>query len=116
MSIGIGCDVDLTRIPEIPHAVIDTRYENGKDLLRKYPGHYVTVRDELGAVYHVSKPGLNCLASSVRVAEGVLYKDGFDPESAPAYKNGRVLDFLNNKEYIYDYNGDVRVATIGEVA
>ena len=66
MSIGIGCDVDLSRIPEIPHAVIDTRYENGKDLLRKYPGHYVTVRDELGAVYHVSKRGSSIKTDSTQ--------------------------------------------------
>lgn len=93
---------------DIPHAVIDQRYVNGKDMLRKYPGQYVTVREEGGATYHINNPGINSLPNAVLVAEGRLYKDGFNPSIAPSYKNTRVIDFLNNREYIYDFAGDVR--------
>lgn len=93
---------------DIPHAVIDQRYVNGKDMLRKYPGHYVTVREEGGATYHINTPGINSLPNAVLVAEGRLYKDGFNPATAPSYKNTRIIDFLNNKEYIYDFAGDIR--------
>lgn len=110
------CATDLRKIPEIPHAVIDARYVDGKDVLRKYPGHYVSVRQEGGATYHVSKPGYNCLPNAVLVAEGKLYKDGFDPTTAPAYKNTQIFDFLGNVMYIYDHDGDVRKITLQEVA
>lgn len=103
------------KIAEIPHAVIDERYSNGKDMLRKYPGYYVSVREEGGATYHVSNPGVNCLPNVVLVAEGRVYRDGFLPASAPAYKNTRVIDFANNREYIYDFNGDVRYIELQEV-
>lgn len=101
---------------EIPHAVIDKRYANGKDLLHKYPGQYVTVREEGGATYHVSNPGINCLPNAVLVAEGKIYRDGFNPATAPDYKNARIVDFANNREYIYDHLGDVRYITLQEVA
>lgn len=110
-----SCTVDLTKIPDIPHAVIDKRYVKGKDMLRKYPGHYVSVREEGGATYHVSKPGVNCLPNAVLVAEGKLFRDGFNPASAPSYKNTRILDFSNNREYVYDYDGDVRYTELLEV-
>lgn len=109
----IQCDVDLNSIADIPHAVVDTRYQNGKDLLRKYPGHYVVVRDEAGAVYHVSKPGPNCLPNAVKVKEGVLYKDNFNPDLGVKYREAKIFDFVNNKLYVYDHDGDRRVITLG---
>jgi len=107
-----SCVVDLSLIPEIPHVLIDERWTDGKDMTRKYPGHYVTVRQEGGATYHVSKPGPNCLPTAVLVAEGRLYRDGYDPLHAPKYKNTRVLDFFNNREYIYDGKGDYRIVNL----
>lgn len=101
---------------DIPHSVVDERYVDGKDQLRKYPGHYVSVRQEGGATYHVTNPGLNGLPNAVLVAEGKVYKDGFDPASAPEYRNVRVIDFSNNREYIYDYGGDVRYVDLQGVA
>lgn len=101
---------------EIPHSVIDRRYVDGKDTLKNFPGHYVTVREEGSATYHVTHPGINCLPNATLVAPGLLYRDGFDPDLAPEYKNTRVLDFSNNREYIYDYAGDVRFVTLQEVA
>lgn len=111
----IVCDVDLSKIPDIPHAVIDSHFHDGRDMLRKYPGHYVTVRDEGGAVYHVSKPAANCLPSAVRVSNGVVERENFDVINRPPYKNATVLDFLANAMYIYDSNGDVRKVTLEEV-
>ena len=113
--MNTSCTVDLGNVADIPHAVIDTRFENGKDMLHKYPGHYVSVRDEGGAVYHVSKPGPNCLASSVRVSNGLFERDNFDPNHGNKYKNTVVLDFLNNLMYIYNHEGDVRRVTLAEV-
>ena len=100
---------------KIPHAVIDQRYVDGKDMLRKYPGSYVSVREEGGATYHVTNPGINAFPNAVLVAEGRLYKDGFNPATAPTYKNTRIIDFANNREYIYDFGGDVRYITLQEV-
>ena len=109
------CEIDLTNIPDIPHVVIDSRFYDGRDMLRKYPGHYVTVRDEGGAVYHVSKPKANCLPNSVKVSNGFFEREGFDPTNSLPYKNTTVLDFLNNAMFIYDSNGDVRKVTLTEV-
>lgn len=106
-----SCGIDLCKIPDIPHAVVDTRYEDGKDLLRKYPGAYVTVRDE-NAVYHVSKPGYNCLPNAVSVSRNPIYRDNYDPERDKRYKMNTVYDFLNNKAYVFDNDGDVRVITM----
>lgn len=108
----IQCEFDLNKIQDIPHAVLDTRYQNGKDLLRKYPGHYVVVRDEAGAVYHVSKPGPNCLPNAVKVQPGMMYKDNFDADRHN-YREAFIFDFLNNKLYVYDHEGDKRVITLG---
>lgn len=108
------CEFDLSAVADIPHAVIDTRYQNGKDLLRKYPGHYVVVRDEASAVYHVSKPGPNCLPNVVKVKEGIMYKDNFDA-SRTKYKEAMVYDFFAGKLYVYDHEGDVRSITLSEV-
>lgn len=110
-----NCGLDLCKIPDIPHAVIDTRYEDGKDLLRKYPGHYVTVRDE-NAVYHVSKPGLNCLPNAVPVSRNPIYRDNYDLNRDKKYKQNTVYDFLNKKAYVFDPEGDVRVITLQEAA
>lgn len=112
----ITCKTDLRHIPDIPHVLIDKRWKDGKDLLHKYPGHYVSVREEGGATYHVSKPGPNCLPNSVLVAEGRVYRDGFNPATAPDYKNTKVIDFLNNVIYVYDHKGDKRKITLQEVA
>lgn len=111
----VFCELDLSKIPDIPHAVIDTRFVDGRDMLRKYPGHYVTVRDEAGSVYHVSKPGPNCLPSAVLVSRGVVERENFDVVNRPPYKNATVLDFLNNVMYVYDSNKDVRKITLEEV-
>lgn len=103
-----NCVVDLSKIPDIPHVLIDKHYVDGKDQLRKYPGHYVTVREEAGATYHVSKPGLNCLPSAVLVAEGRLFKDGFEPDKNQNYKNARIIDFANGFEYVYNSLGQYK--------
>lgn len=113
--MSVHCEVDLNNIADIPHAVIDSRFFNGKDMLRKYPGHYVTVRDEGGAVYHVSKPKANCLPTSVKVSNGFFERDGFDPINTDPYKNTTVLDFLENVMYVYDSEGDIRKITLEEV-
>ena len=112
----VVCDGDLNKIADIPHAVIDARFHDGRDMLRKYPGHYVTVREEAGAVYHVSKPEPNCLPSVVKVSNGLVERDNFDVINRPPYKNATVLDFLTNSMYIYDSNGDVRKVTLSEVS
>lgn len=105
------CEVDLTKLCDQLHAFIDARIVDGKDQLRKYPGHYVTVRQEGGAVYHVSKPGPNCLSSSVLIRRGTLFQDGFNPTAIP-YTNTDVYDFVNNKMYVFDMTGDYRVITL----
>lgn len=110
-----NCEIDLSKIADIPHAVIDSRFHDGKDMLRRYPGHYVTVRNEGGSVYHVSKPQPNCLPTSVRVSNGFFERDGFDPINSVPYKNTTVIDFLNNLMYIYNSEGDVRQITLEEV-
>lgn len=107
-----ACGIDPCLIPDIPHAVIDTRYENGKDLLRKYPGAYVVVRDE-NATYHVSKPGYNCLPNAVPVSRTPIFRDNYDLAHDKHYKQNTVYDFLNNKAYVFDPEGDVRVIALG---
>lgn len=107
------CIIDPKHIADIPHATIDERYVDGKDMLRKFPGHYVVVRRE-HATYHVSKPGFNCLPDVVLVSSTPIYKDGYDPDTMANYRNNTVYDFLNNKAYVFDYNGDYRIITLTE--
>ena len=56
--------------------------------------------------------GDNCLPNAVLLSRGVLFKDGFVPALAPKYKNATIVDFLKNKEYIFDANGDYRVVAL----
>lgn len=111
----MACNMDLCKLPDIPHQVIETRYEDGKDLLRKYPGSYVTVRDE-NTVYHVSKPGLNCLPNAVPVSSMPIFRDNYDLAHDRRYKMNTVYDFLNNKAYVFDHMGDVRVIALTEAS
>lgn len=107
-----NCNIDYKDICDVPHAVIDKHFVDGKDQTRKFPGYYVSVREEAGAVYHVSRPGPNCLSSAVLVSAGVMFIDGYNPNTRP-FKSATVYDFLNNKAYIFDPKGDFRTITLG---
>jgi hypothetical protein len=80
---------------------------DGKDILHNYPGSYVFVRDE-NTNYKVSCPGPNCLPSSSPVAHIDIFKDDYHPDPNKKYRGLTVYDFLRNKAYVYDFNGDYR--------
>ena len=109
-----ACMKDFRKIPDIPHVSIDTRFVGGKDQLRCFPGHYVSVRDE-NATYHVSHPGFNCLPNALVVARTSIYRDNYDPETMARFRNNFVFDFLNNKAFVFDNNADYRVWDLQEV-
>lgn len=96
---------------DIPHTLIDTRFVNGKDMTKNFPGYYVEVRDE-NTVYHVSTPTSGCVANSMAVARLPIYKENYDPKTMATYRNNTVYDFLNNKEYIFDFNKNYRVVDL----
>lgn len=102
-------------IHDIPHTMIDTRFVDGKDRTKEFPGFYVEVRDE-NTIYHVSIPKEGCVASSLAVAHLPIYKENYDPENMSRYRNNVVYDFTNNKAYVFDFNKNYRVITLTEEA
>ena len=72
-------------IHDIPHTVVDTRFVDGKDITKNFPGYYVEVRDE-NTVYHVSTPKGGCVLNSLPVARLPLYKENYDPTTMARYR------------------------------
>lgn len=98
-------------ILEIPHTVVDTRFVDGKDITKNYPGYYVEVRDE-NTIYHVSTPKAGCILNSLPVARLPIYKENYDPTTMATYRNTVVFDFSQNKMFIFDFNKNYRVVTL----
>lgn len=106
------CNCDLAApIQNIPHTVVDTRFVDGKDVTKKYPGYYVEVRDE-NTVYHVTMPQGGCLLNSLPVARLPLYIENYDPINMKKYRNTVVFDFTQNKMFIFDFNKEYRVVEL----
>lgn len=99
---------------DIPHTLIDTRFVDGRDVTKDYPGFYVEVRDE-NTVYHVSTPRNGCIVNSLAVARLPIYKDNYNPATMATYRNNTVFDFVANKAYIFDFNKNYRTVSL-EVA
>lgn len=107
-----NCNCNMAApILNIPHTVVDTRFVDGKDVTKKYPGYYVEVRDE-NTVYHVSTPKNGCMLNSLPVARLPLYIDNYDPINMKTYRNTIVFDFTMNKMFIFDFNKDYRVVNL----
>ena len=102
-------------ICNIPHTVVDTRFVDGKDITKNFPGYYVDVRDE-NAIYHVSQPKDGCIINSLVVARLPIYKDNYDPKTMATYRNNVVFDFTANKMFVFDYNKNYRVVALQEEA
>lgn len=99
----------------IPHVVVDTRFVDGKDQTKNFPGYYVEVRDE-NTIYHVSQPFEGCIVSSLAVARMPIYKDNYDPTTMAKYRSNTVYDFAQNKAFIFDFNKNYRTVTLTEEA
>ena len=95
----------------IPHTVVDTRFVDGKDVTKKYPGYYVEVRDE-NTVYHVSTPKGGCLLNSLPVARLPIFKENYDPAHMKTYRNTVVFDFAQKKMFIFDFNKNFKVVNM----
>lgn len=100
---------------DIPHTLVDTRFVDGKDVTKKYPGFYVEVRDE-NAIYHVSVPQDGCVPTSLCVAKLAVYKDNYNPNTMSRYRNTTVYDFANNKMYVFNFDKNYRVVNMTEEA
>lgn len=98
---------------EIPHTVVDTRFVDGKDVTKNYPGYYVEVRDE-NTIYHVTTPHNGCILSSLAVARLPIYKENYDPKAMQKYRNNVVFDFARNKMFVFDFNKNYRVIDMTE--
>lgn len=98
---------------DIPHTLIDTRFVDGRDATKDFPGFYVEVRDE-NTVYHVSTPRNGCIVNSLAVARLPIYKDNYDPTTMATYRNNTVFDFAANKAYIFDFNKNYRTVELTE--
>ena len=98
-------------IHDIPHTVVDTRFVDGKDITKNFPGYYVEVRDE-NTVYHVSTPKGGCVLNSLPVARLPLYKENYDPKTMARYRNTVVFDFSKNKMFIFDFNKNYRTVDL----
>lgn len=107
------CFCELAAPMEIPHTVVDTRFVDGKDATKNYPGYYVEVRDE-NTIYHVTTPHNGCILSSLAVARLPIYKENYDPEAMPTYRNNVVFDFARNKMFVFDFNKNYRVINMTE--
>lgn len=101
--------------PSIPHTLVDTRFVDGKDCTKNYPGYYVEVRDE-NTIYHVSTPKEGCVLNSMAVARLPIYKENYNPKTMATYRNNTVIDFAQNKMYIFDYNKNYRTVTLNKEA
>lgn len=100
---------------DIPHTLVDTRFVDGKDVTKQFPGYYVEVRDE-NAVYHVSTPANGCIVNSIAVSRVPIYKDNYDPQTMARYRSNTVFDFAQNKAYVFDFNKNYRTVTLGTEA
>ena len=100
-------------LPDIPHTLVDTRFVDGKDITKNFPGYYVEVRDE-NTIYHVSTPRNGCVINSLAVARLPIYKENYDPTTMATYRNNTVFDFAANKAYIFDFNKNYRTVTLTE--
>lgn len=98
-------------ILEIPHTVVDTRFVDGKDITKNFPGYYVEVRDE-NTIYHVSTPKGGCILNSLPVARLPIFKENYDPETMAKYRNSIVIDFAQNKLFIFDFNKNYRTVDL----
>jgi hypothetical protein len=105
-----SCNAAAPILP-IPHTVVDTRFKDGKDVTKDFPGYYVEVRDE-NTVYHVSVPTGGCVLNSLPVARLPLYKDNYDPATMATYRNTVVFDFVQNKMFIFDFNKNYRTVDL----
>ena len=100
-------------ILEIPHTVVDTRFVDGKDITKNFPGYYVEVRDE-NTIYHVSTPKAGCVLNSLPVARLPIYRENYDPTTMATYRNTVVFDFAANKMFIFDFNKNYRTVDLTE--
>lgn len=98
-------------ILEIPHTVVNTRFVDGKDITKNYPGYYVEVRDE-NTIYHVSTPKNGCVINSLAVARLPIYKENYDPNTMAVYRNNTVYDFAQNKAFVFDFNKNYRTVDL----
>ena len=96
---------------DIPHTLVDTRFVDGKDVTKNFPGYYVEVRDE-NAIYHVNTPKDGCVPTSLCVAKLALYRENYDPKNMMRYRNNVVYDFSANKMYIFDCNKNYRTVDL----
>mgnify|MGYP003588715850 CR=1 FL=1 len=96
---------------DIPHTLVDTRFVDGKDVTKNFPGYYVEVRDE-NAIYHVNTPKDGCVPTSLCVAKLALYRENYDPKNMMRYRNNVVYDFSANKMYIFDFNKNYRTVDL----
>lgn len=107
-----NCSCNLAApIQNIPHTVVDTRFVDGKDVTKKFPGYYVEVRDE-NTIYHVSTPAGGCILNSLPVARLPIFKENYDPTTMATYRNTTVFDFAQNKMFIFDFNKNYRTVTL----
>ena len=74
---------------DIPHTLVDTRFVDGKDVTKNFPGYYVEVRDE-----------------------NAIYRENYDPKNMMRYRNNVVYDFSANKMYIFDFNKNYRTVDL----
>lgn len=98
-------------ILDIPHTVVDTRFVEGKDITKDFPGYYVEVRDE-NTIYHVSTPAGGCVLNSLPVARLPIFKENYNPNTMPRYRNTVVFDFSQNKMFIFDFNKNYRTVDL----
>lgn len=105
------CMCAAVPVLDIPHTLVDTRFVDGKDVTKCYPGYYVEVRDE-NAIYHVNTPKDGCVPTSLCVAKLPIYRDNYDPNLMARYRNNAVYDFTANLMYIFDFNKNYRVVTL----
>lgn len=105
------CKCAAVPVLDIPHTMVDTRFVDGKDVTKNFPGYYVEVRDE-NAIYHVSTPDEGCVPTSLCVAHLPIYRENYNPTTMIRYRNTVVYDFAQNKMYVFDYNKNYRVVTL----
>lgn len=108
-----SCSCAAVPVLDIPHTLVDTRFVDGKDVTKNFPGYYVEVRDE-NAIYHVNTPKDGCVITSLCVARLPLYRDNYDPEKMVRYRNNVVYDFVKNVMYVFDFNKNYRVIELQE--
>lgn len=109
------CSCSAAPVLDIPHTLVDTRFVDGKDVTKNFPGYYVEVRDE-NAIYHVNTPKDGCVPTSLCVAKLPIYKENYDPSCMSHYRNNTLFDFSANKMYVFDFSKNYRVINLTEAA